>query len=177
MLLFWFRSHVLGDACSKPGINSVNPACETKLHAHWKSFSALWRQYDRLCNEITFSVPTILEWPRSCAYWQEKHVNKRLSQNSMIFADFDGCQFDLHSSRKGEDALFLKKPWRFATNIPQVHTLFNNHKCPGQSSDHVHGHTNGVNAIASQYYTPAIVLAIHLAIYQNYAEEYNWINM
>ena len=70
---------------------------------------------------------------------RNKVKNLFLAQN-MHYSDFDGCQMGLHAKPSpGEDVdkVFLKKPWRFATNLPEVLPEFNL-LCPGESPDHQH---------------------------------------
>ena len=46
------------------GINAKIPKAQAKIQGHWKLFHKLWKSYERLCNEVNFVVPTVLEWPR-----------------------------------------------------------------------------------------------------------------
>ena len=139
------------------GINWAKEKTRARIEGHWKLFRELWKQYARLCKELPFTVPTVLEWPRSNAYWKEQEVVKLLAMNGMVYTDFDGCQYGLKDS-KGK--LFLRKPWRFATNIPGITDLFSR-LCTGE---HQHGSTCGKEAIHSQYYTPTMAILIHKAI-------------
>ena len=69
-----------GGCTFNSGINLVNPKCWPKIKAHWALFNKLWKQYDRLCDEVREQVgviPTILEWPRRCKYWMLPKVMKR----------------------------------------------------------------------------------------------------
>ena len=137
------------------GINKFK--AKDKIKKHWKLFRKLWSQYERLCDELDFIIPTILEWPRNNAYWKVTAVRRRLNKNGMHFANFDGCSYELRDSNGVE---YLKKPWRFATNIPGVREKFSS-LC---TRDHNHGSTCGRNAKHSQYYTPTMAILVHKAV-------------
>ena len=103
----------VGGCMFNMGINWAKANARKQIKGHWKLFRKLWSQYDRLCKELPFNIPTILEWPRSNAYWKVTKVTERLKKNGMAYTDFDGCQYGL----KDKDGIeFLKKPWRFAAN-------------------------------------------------------------
>ena len=139
------------------GINWAKEKSQQRIKGHWKLFRKLWKQYERLCDEVGFVVPTILEWPRSNAYWRETMVKKRLEKNGMVYSDFDGCRYDL---RDPSGIQYLKKPWRFAANLPGVKGIFER-LC---NKDHTHGSTCGKEAKHSQYYTPTMAILIHKVI-------------
>ena len=139
------------------GINWAKEKSRARIKGHWSLFRKLWRQYEKLCDEVGFVVPTILEWPRNNAYWRESMVKKRLEKNGMVFSDFDGCRYDLHDS---SGIQYLKKPWRFASNIPGIQNVFNR-LC---QRDHTHGSTCGKEAKHSQYYTPTMTILVHKVI-------------
>ena len=71
--------------------------------------------------------------------------------------DFDGCRYDLTDK---EGIRYLKKPWRFAANLPGVHQVFSR-LC---QKDHTHGSTCGKEAKHSQYYTPTMTILLHKVI-------------
>ena len=144
------------------GINSHNPKCSKTLLKHEVLFSKLWRNFERLCHHIG-PVPIILEWPTSCTYWRNIRVQRLLKNMALERVNFHGCQFGLKSIRPEHEDMFLKKPWTFATNIPEIIPMFRR-LC---DDSHTHDKTNGINAIASQYYTPEIVNQIHLSIFQH----------
>ena len=104
----------------------------------------------------------IIEWPRYCTYWQLRKVRRLMKKMNLFFSDFDGCQYDLQPTRGDRDT-YLKKPWRFATNIPNVLPRFNQ-KCPGVDESHRHQQTRGKDAIDSQYYTPKMTRIVHECI-------------
>ena len=85
-----------------------------------------------------------------------------MKKMNLFFSDFDGCMYDLHPTG-GTSHDFLKKPWRFATNIPDILPRFNQ-KCTGVDEYHQHQPTRGKNATDSQYYTPMITRQIHECI-------------
>ena len=134
----------VGGCMFNVGINWAKGKSTDRIIGHWKLFRKLWKQYERLCDELPFIIPTILEWPRSNAYWKERAVIKRLAKNRMHYTDFDGCSYGLLDSKGIQ---YLKKPWRFATNIPGVRDYFST-LC---RKDHDHGSSCGKDALHSQY--------------------------
>ena len=107
-----------------------------------------------------------MEWPRSCTYWALLRVRKQIKRNNMVFSDFDGCQFGLKAVEPSTE-FYLRKPWRFASNIPEISPEFNGLYCPGETHNHQHAQTRGLNAFYSQYYTPYMTMVIHIAIYRH----------
>ena len=161
-----------GGCLLNAGINAKNPTCAPKLEAHWKLFQKLWAQFVKL-TDVCGVVPTIVEWPRSCTYWALLRVRKQLKRNNMVFSDFDGCQFGLKAVTPSEDH-YLRKPWRFASNSPEVSPEFNGNYCPGQTGGHQHASTRGPNAVHSQYHTPYVTLVIHITLYRHVRGGYNY---
>ena len=80
---------------------------------------------------------------------------------------FDGCQYGLKSARHGMYHFYLKKPWAFATNIPNICDAFAT-LCKGTSATHKHDITCGINAKHSQFYTPLMAVTIHIAFFDFY---------
>ena len=78
----------------------------------------------------------------------------------------------LKSVKTGESKLFLRKPWRFASNIPEITDGFDGVKCFGIDDSHQHAQTRGANAIASQYYTPYMTTLMHVMIYRYFVNIY-----
>ena len=129
--------------------------------------SKLWKNYERLCDEVQtdgYLIPTAFEWPRSCRYWLLRVVILRLQSNMMSYLSFDGCRYGLKSIKRGKEHLFIKKPWMFASNIPQLRNLFNL-VC---LRDHEHETCNGIDAVHSQYYTKLIARLTHLAFMRHF---------
>ncbi len=145
-------------------VNAKNQKCKKKLEEHWQLFHGLWKNFARLCKQFP-NVPMVFEWPRSCEYWKEEKVKRVMRQMKMERLEFDGCQYELKSVRNPH--MFLRKPWQFATNIPEVVPFFDNFKCSGASEEHQHDETRGANALHSQYYTPFLVHLLHIAIFHN----------
>ena len=152
-----------GGCLFNAGINAANPKCTTKLRCHWQLFRKLWKNLVRLCDSYPSDrINLIIEWPRYCTYWQQHRVQRFMKKMNLFFSDFDGCQYDLQPTG-GSQCDFLKKPWRFATNIPNILPHFNR-KCTGVDEHHQHQPTRGKNAVNSQYYTPTMTRQIHYCI-------------
>ena len=89
----------------------------------------------------------------------------------MYYTDFDGCQYHLRPKHPKGPYEYLKKPWTFATNLPECASVFNK-LCPGTSKVHQHVSVCGPNALHSQYYTPHMTLTIHCVIFRHFRNKY-----
>ena len=119
-----------GGCTFNTGTNAARPSCAPKLRAHQLLFTKLWRQLERLVRELGSIPNLILEWPRSCQYWAMKQVGRLVRRTGCEFCDFDGCAYGLQSIAPKTRGMAIKKPWRFATNIPAVKQLFQR-RCDG----------------------------------------------
>jgi hypothetical protein len=80
-------------------------------------------------------------------------LSEHRDKMGMFLTDFDGCQYGPKPYKvpvevKNEDA-YIKKPRRFATNIPEVVKEFDQ-VCSGSIADHIHVPCRGTNALHSQ---------------------------
>ena len=155
----------VGGCLFNAGINAKNPKCQAKLVEHRALFELLWRQLVKLFREFG-ELPIIHEWPRHCTYWKDPLVASFVKKYGLSLTDFDGCQVGLKSCLPNEKDLFLKKPWRFGSNIPDVSREFRDLLCPGISEKHIHGITCGKNAKSSQYYTPYMTTLVHVCVFR-----------
>ena len=69
----------------------------------------------------------------------------------------------LHSITKGNEHMFLKKPWSVYSNSDNVNRIFSKYVCPGVSKDHIPDQCRGVNAKGSERYTDMFAHAAHRA--------------
>jgi hypothetical protein len=63
--------------------------------------------------------------------------------------------------------MFIKKPWRIATNNKQLIRALSGLRCPGVGSDHQHTPCQGTDTKATENYTPYLVNTIHKAFRQS----------
>ena len=135
---------------------SANAAkCAEKLQEHESLFQGLWRNFVRLLGECG-PIPLVIEWPRSCAYWNRQEVHYRRVSDRLHFANFEGCMFGTRMS----DGVPLGKMWRFATNIPVIFAMFHT-LCDGS---HSHAEARGKDLLNTQYYTPQIAGLVHTCL-------------
>ena len=159
-----------GGCLFNTGINAHNPKCAKRIQGHWKLFSKLWKNLERIYDYFG-NVLTIFEWPRYCAYWSYTKVARRFKNMNMYYTDFDGCQYHLRPKHPRGPYEYLKKPWTFATNLPECVSVFNK-LCPGTCKVHQHVSVCGPNALHSQYYTPHMTLTIHCVIFRHFRNKY-----
>ena len=77
---------------------------------------------------------------------------------------FCGCALGLHSFTKGNEHMYLKKPWCIYSNSGIINQFFSKFSCPGVSKEHVHDQCRGVNAKGSERYTDKFAINIHRAM-------------
>ena len=75
----------------------------------------MWSAFADLVNSLEFAIA--IKWPRSCAYWSDKAVDKFVIRFNMTPVKFDGCA----GSVKTVDGIPIKKPWTIKTNIRCLH--------------------------------------------------------
>ena len=123
-------------------INNKIPSAQKKISMNKREFEALWARFEILCRLLEYNVPIVFEWPRHNVLWRIPKVKRLLDRLGCMMTDFDGCAFGLRSIRKGFEHRFLKKPWAFATNIPDVCYAFRS-CCSGVCKFHQHDETRG----------------------------------
>lgn len=84
-----------------------------------------------------------IERPVGCSYWKRKDVKKLIKQLGLQRVHFNGCAVGLTD----KDGAPLAKPWKFATNCPDIIIAFQTLKC---SRNHRHGVTSDSDAKASE---------------------------
>ena len=75
---------------------------------------------------------------------------------------FDGCMYELHSSKRGREHMYLKTPCNFSSNAPEVSQFFI-YTCTGQYETHMHEPCTGKDALHSQFYRPFIATLVHVS--------------
>ena len=86
-----------------------------KIIDHWDLHWRLWDSFEQVVkHRRRVGATVLLDWPRFCAYWQEKRVSQFLKEMKFKHTDFDGCMYGLVSRRGGADGLPVRKPWRIA---------------------------------------------------------------
>ena len=111
---------------------------------------------------VNYNLPVVFEWPRHNLLWKIPKVHRTLRRLGCEMCLFDGCQFGLRPARRGFQKHYLKKPWAFATNVPDIAHAFSV-LCTGITGTHQHDITCGINSKRSQYYTPLMAATIHVA--------------
>jgi hypothetical protein len=145
--------------------NSVNVRNEDgaeKIQQHVDLFDKLWANFTKLVEHCSSPTTTVvIEWPRNCSYWKLPKVRAFLESRGMSKVNFDGCFFGLTSK---STHMPIKKPWTFATDNPEILTLFEGCKCPGHSN---HSQCEGKDTKLTENYTIHLCLRLHKAISQS----------
>ena len=133
-----------------------------KYQVHIKLFDQLWLKFEDLCEKVNgLSGHIAIEWPRACAYWRWTRVVALLARFDLAVVDFDGCAYNMRSVVCSE--LFVKKPWRIATNNKPLLRSLVGKRCPGIDSTHLHTPCQGRETKATENYTHELVDCIHRA--------------
>ena len=77
------------------------------------ALTRLWHNFELLARMVHNHGGTVaIEWPRSCAYLQERRVKALIKELNLANAGFDGCALGL----KSEEGVPIVKPWITSTN-------------------------------------------------------------
>ena len=123
---------------------------------HKQLFNALWANFEIVARTAFDAGNYIaIEWPRGCSYWNLPKVKNLCKELNLSFADFDGCMFGMTSHKNKTP---IMKPWRIATNSPELHSAFNGRFCCGHKE---HAPCAGKDTKLTENYTDAMVTQIH----------------
>ena len=82
-----------------------------KIKYHWKLMKRLWKAFERVAEHaLKVGARVFVEWPRGCSYWKDTRVAKFLSKHGFVFADFDGCMYNLKAEVGPHSGLSINKP-------------------------------------------------------------------
>ena len=86
-----------------------------RLKGHWKLFKQLRASFEKVAiHAMSVGARIFVEWPRGCAYWNDKRVSGFLTKYGFSFADFDGCMYGLIAAYGSTQGMPIRKPWRIA---------------------------------------------------------------
>jgi hypothetical protein len=102
-------------------------------------------------------------------YWKRQDVIHMIETLAIKPAFFCGCALGLMSVTKGNEHMFIKKPWRVYSNSDKVVKAFSKYACPGVSDAHIHDQCRGVNAKNSERYTDMFAECLHGALRAEYS--------
>ena len=102
-----------------------------------------------------------IEWPKTCAYWQDPDIVSWIARFKLSFAEFHGCQYGLHSVIPERSHKFINKPWYGVTNSQFICGNITR-KCQGEIKGvHEHVACQGPDTLPSQNYTIQLVSKFH----------------
>ena len=137
-------------------INVKKPGGYANLRRHRKLFNALWTNFESIARQAHAARNYIaIEWPRGCSYWLMPKVKNLCTELGLKFVDFHGCMFGLKSVYNGK---LIMKPWRIATNSPELLKGFQGHLCCGHDE---HAPCAGKDTKLTENYTDSMVDLIH----------------
>ena len=135
-------------------------ATRERILQHQSLFRRLWINLERIESEILrVGAKIAIEWPKGCAYWKWETVQAFILRNRLNSVILDGCAFGLvakHGSLKGFP---IRKPWRVATNMPELRLRLDR-RCACTS---VHAPCEGRDTSETEAYTDTMAEQIHLA--------------
>ena len=135
-------------------------ATRERILEHQRLFYRLWINLERIESEIRrVGAKMAIEWPRHCAYWHWDCVQEFLARNDLHSVNMDGCAYGLvarYGSLKGQP---IKKPWRIATNMPELRQRLSR-RCACTSA---HAPCEGRDTSETEAYTDEMAEQIHRA--------------
>ena len=81
-----------------------------KMVNHWILFRRMKRSLIKVlehCHRIGALI--FIEWPKTCAYWQDPDIVSWIKRFNLRFAEFHGCQFGLTFSCTGTFPQFYQQ--------------------------------------------------------------------
>jgi len=101
-----------------------------------------------------------MEWPAACIYWRLHIVRSFIRKFGLDTVTFHGCALGLTSIGTQTKGMPIKKPWKIASDCPEIIVDFRKQQCDGS---HVHARCQGADTPASESYTPKYAQVLHLA--------------
>jgi hypothetical protein len=138
-------------------INGRTPEGKAKIDERIKKMVVLLQRFSVVAK-------IVLKWPSKCTYWKRNDVMQMIETLAIKPAFFCGCALGLMSLTKGNEHMFIKKPWRVCSNSCKVVQAFSKYSCPGTSDTHVHDQCRGVNAKNSERYTDMFADCFHKSV-------------
>ncbi len=104
----------------------------------------------------------LIEWPKSCAYWNDPDIVVWIARFQLQFTEFHGCQFDLTSINPATFGELINKPWYGAVMNSQFIAKEMTQVCPGVvAGKHEHVQCQGVDTKRTEGYTVQLVAHFH----------------
>ena len=150
--VLWYSAPCTG-GCSFQRINLArgNDSTIEKITAHRLLFRRLWNAFERVATiAMKRGATIVVEWPKSCQYWNDTQVKRFLHTRGFASAIVHGCVVGMTSVRSSMNGALVRKQWRLATNDPALASLLSK-ECHG---DHHHIPVEGADVKKSEDYTP-----------------------
>ncbi len=104
----------------------------------------------------------LIEWPKSCAYWNDPDIVVWIARFQLQFIEFHGCQFDLTSINPATFGELINKPWYGPVMNSQFIAKEMTQVCPGVvAGKHEHVQCQGVDTKQTEGYTVQLVAHFH----------------
>ena len=158
--------------CTWNYINALNPGGPERIAEHVKTMKQLLTKFIYVARMVKRHDGVIIfEWPLRCTYWKRNDVMSMISELGLQPTHVHGCSLGLKSSNKGNEHMFLKKPWAIYSNCPDIHNTLRKFTCPGVTVNHVHDQCRGKNAKESERYTALFAKSVHKALRRHFEYE------
>ena len=147
--------------------NYINGRTEGKarIDEHIKKMVVLLQRFIVVAKIVLkYDGIVCFEWPSKCTYWKRKDVMQMIETLAIKPAFFCGCALGLMSLTKGNEHMFIKKPWRVYSNSGKVVQAFSKFSCPGNSDTHIRDQCRDVNAKNSERYTDMFAECFHKSV-------------
>jgi hypothetical protein len=132
---------------------------EAKLEEHYRLFTRLMWGLTTLLKAVRrVGGDYVHEWGAYNPLWKDPLTLALIELMSLTRVYFDGCAVGLVT----DDGVPIRKPWSFATTIPEVVCVFKGYKCPCPKGTE-HARCKGRDAKNSAFYTWFMVGLLHQA--------------
>ena len=129
------------------------------IKGHRRIFKKIWANFEVVADECAAKGGKIaIEWPKGCLYWRYREVKKLLERHGLKKHSFHGCMYGLVSIRPKFKGMPIQKAWTIATNVPELREYLNK-QCNHERKEHCE--CRGLDAHASENYTPEVADAVH----------------
>jgi hypothetical protein len=143
-------------------LNKELPGGKARIRAHRRIFRKLLANF-RNCALLNKSLGGChgFEWPRHCSLWGEREILQMRAELGLMDVVFDGCALGVVSHHGRDKGVPILKPWRVATDMPELVEALRHYKCPGPEEHPRHAPCVGADTAETGYYTDEMVDVIH----------------
>jgi hypothetical protein len=159
--------------CTWNYINALNPGGPERIAKHVDTMKQLLNRFIQVAKIVKRNGGVIVfEWPLRCMYWKRDDVSGMIRDLELHPTHVHGCSLGLKSRNRGNEHMFIKKPWAIYSNCHDIHNVLRKYTCPGTNDEHIHDQCRGKNAKDSERYTSLFAKCVHRALRRHFEYEH-----